>query len=157
MLPLDKRIFTYEKLAEEELILAVPASYKPFQTQSMTGLKYPAINVKDINEHSFVMLTDSQFMQKQLQNLIIDYKLTLRTASVVKSLGSQIAMVRAGVGMALVPSGIERFCSTGEVSFYSFAECLPKRVTVVMWRKGRQLSTIENELKTLIKNTVLYL
>ena len=155
MLPLDDRIFSYEKVAEEELILAVPASVKPFKARSITGLRYPAIDVKDINEHSFVMLTDSQFMQKQLQNLIIDYNLTLRTAAVVKSLGSQIAMVRAGVGMALVPSGIERFCSKEEVSFYSFADCLPKRVAVVMWRKDRKLSVIENELKSVIKNVVL--
>ena len=99
------------------------------------------------------MLTDSQFMQKQLQNLIMDYKIILRTAAVVKSLGSQIAMVRAGVGMALVPSGIERFCSKEKVVFYSFAERLPKREAVVMWRKDRKLSAIENELKTIIKNS----
>lgn len=155
MLPLDDRIFSYEKVAEEEMILAVPASCEPFKTQTIVGLRYPAINVKDINRHSFVMLTDSQFMQKQLQNLVIDYKLILRTAAVVKSLGSQIAMVRAGVGMALVPSGIESFCLKEEVSFYSFAECLPKRVVVVMWRKDRKLSAIENELKSVIKNIVL--
>lgn len=155
MLPLDGRIFSYEKVAEEELILAVPASYKSFQTQAIAGLRYPAINVKDIDEHSFVMLTDSQFMQKQLQNLIMDYKLTLRIAAIVKSLSSQISMVREGVGMALVPSGIERFCSNKEVSFYSFAERLPKREAVVMWRKDRKLSVIENELKAIIKNSAL--
>ena len=155
MLPLDGRIFSYEKVAEEELILAVPASYKLFRTQAIAGLRYPAINVKDIDGHSFVMLTESQFMQKQLQNLIMEYMLTLRTAAVVKSLGAQIAMVRAGVGMALVPSGIERFCSKEEVSFYSFAECLPRREAVVMWRKDRKLSAIENELKNIIKNSAL--
>ena len=155
MLPLDGRIFSYEKVAEEELLLAVPASYNLFQTQVVAGLRYSAINVKDIDGHPFVMLTESQFMQKQLQNLIMDYKLTLRTAAVVKSLGSQISMVRAGVGIALVPSGIERFCSKEEVVFYSFAERLPKREAVVMWRKDRKLSAIENELKAIIKNSAL--
>lgn len=36
--------------------------------------------------------------------------------SVVKSLKMQIEFVKAGVGMAMMPSGIERFCTGQSIS-----------------------------------------
>ena len=97
------------------------------------------------------MLTSAQFMQRRLEELSEDLGLTLHTAAVVKSLEAQIAMVRAGVGMALMPTGIERFCAPGEVVFYSFLQPLPKRELVMMWRKDRKLSRAAEELKRVIR------
>jgi DNA-binding transcriptional LysR family regulator len=71
---------------------------------------------------------------------------------VVKSLEAQIAMVRAGVGMALLPSGIERFCSPNEVTYYSFKQDLPKRDVVVMWQRDRQLNQVTRDLIDMMKN-----
>ena len=68
----------------------------------------------------------------------------------MKSLEAQIEFVKAGVGMALMPSGIDRFCKQGEVLFYSFTEDLPKREVILMWQKNRQLSKTTEELKQLI-------
>lgn len=150
LLPIDKRIFNYEKVVEEELILAVPASYKPFPTTDVTERKYPAVDASVLNDRSLIMLTDTQFMQKQLDNLAIDYKLTIYPAAIVKSLEAKIEMVKAGVGMALMPSGIERFCKDAEVNFYSFTAPLPKREVVVMWRKDQKLSKTAEELKDVI-------
>ena len=92
------------------------------------------------------MITESQVMQKALNSLCLEHKLNIHTAAVVKSLEAQIAMVRAGVGVALVPTGIERFCSGNEVRFYSFTQQLPKRKVVAMWRKDRYLSQASRDL-----------
>ena len=92
------------------------------------------------------MLTDAQFMQKQLENLRIDFKLSLHPAVIVKSLEAQIEMVKAGVGMALMPSGIERFCKDESVMFYSFTNTLAKREVVLIWLKERKLSRAAQEL-----------
>lgn len=154
LLPVDERLFSWEKVAEEELILAVPVSHAPFPTVSLPERRYPAVDAKTIDGQNFVMLTDVQFMQKQLENLSVDYRLAVRPAAVVKSLEAQIQMVKAGVGMALVPSGIERFCKSGEVTFYSFTDSLPKREIVVMWRKDRKLSKVAEELKEVIHSIV---
>ena len=151
LLPLDGRIFEWEKVAEEELVLSVPASMPVFQTVDIPDRKYPAVSVKALNRQELVMLTDTQYIQKQLLSLAMDCQLELRTAAVVKSLEAQIAMVRAGVGMALLPSGIERFCNPGEVTFYSFIQPVPKRELVVMWRRDRQLSQVACELKDIIR------
>ncbi len=152
LLPLDERLFMWENVTEEELILAVPASMPRLETCDIPDRKYPAVDARALDGQSMVMLTDAQYMQKQLTELAVGHSLTLETAAVVKSLEAQIAMVRAGVGMALMPSGIERFCNPSGVTFYSFRQPLPKRKLVVMWRRDRKLSGAAEELKQLIRD-----
>ncbi len=148
MLPIDSELFSYEKVLEEELVLAVPASCQALPCTP--GPKRECVDIEALNNKSLVMLTDGQFMQKQLNSLILSHHLNVAPAAVVKSLEAQIEFVKAGVGMALMPSGIERFCSHHEVKFYSFVQKLPSREVVVMWRKDRKLSGIEEELKNVI-------
>ena len=150
LLPIDGRMFKWEKVVEEELILAVPAAYPLLPATAKPGRKYRAVEVSVLNGQSLVMLTDTQYMQKQLQDILVEKKISINTAAVVKSLEAQIEFVKAGVGMALVPSGIERFCNDGSVTFYSFADQLPKREVVVMWRKDQKLSNVAEELKNVI-------
>lgn len=150
LLPIDNRLFHYEKVVEEELILAVPSSYPAFPTTEVKDRKHPAVDASVLNGKSLIMLTDAQFMQKQLENIVLDHKLSIHPAAIVKSLEAQIEMVKAGVGMALMPSGIERFCKPGNVVFYSFTAPLPKREVVVMWRKDQKLSKTAEELKNVI-------
>lgn len=150
LLPIDDRLFRWEKIVEEELILAVPSSYSPFTTTTVPDRKHPAVDASVLNGKSMIMLTDAQFMQKQLENLLLDHHLSVHPAAIVKSLEAQIEFVKAGVGMALMPSGIERFCKPGDAVFYSFTESLPRREVVVMWRKDQKLSKTAEELKTVI-------
>ena len=149
--PVEGKRFTIEKVLEEELLLAVPAHYDQFAAASLPDRKYPAIKAKEIDKRSFIRLTDTQFMQRQLDDLCLNYGLSIQTAAIVKSLEAQIEFVKAGVGMALVPSGIELFCKDDSVRFYSFEDPLPKREVVVMWRKDRRLSKAAEDLKTVIK------
>lgn len=153
MLPVDERVFAYESIVDEELVLAVPADASPLSSVSLPDRKYPAVDTKQLNGLSFIMITESQFMQKALNRLCLDHNLNIRTAAVVKSLEAQIAMVRAGVGVALVPTGIERFCNDNEVRFYSFTQPLPKRKVVAMWRKDRYLSQAARDLIEAMKKT----
>lgn len=116
LLPIDKRLFNYEKVVEEELILAVPPSYPSFQTTKVQDRKHPSVDAVVLDGKRLVMLTYAQFLQKQLENLLIDNHLKVSVAAVVKSLEAQIEFVKAGVGMALMPSGIERFCKDSDVT-----------------------------------------
>ena len=150
LLPIDGRVFNWEKVVEEELILAVPSSYPQFSATVVPDRKYKSVEAAVLDGKSLVTLTDTQYMQKQLQNILIEKKISINTAAIVKSLEAQIEFVKAGVGMALMPSGIERFCNDGSVTFYSFTDPLPKREVVVMWRKDRKLSKVAAELKEVI-------
>ena len=150
MLPVDTRLFCYETVVDEELLLAVPESYPRLAAKELPGRKYPAVNINALNGQSLVMLTDTQFMQMQLDSLCLDYHISIQAAAIVKSLEAQIQMVKAGVGMAFVPGGIERFCNQNEVRFYSFAEELPRRQAAVVWRKDQKLSQVAEKLKSVI-------
>lgn len=150
LLPLDEHLFTFEKVVEEELILAVPGTYPQFSTIDLVDRKHPAVDAGVLKDQKLVMLTEGQFMQKQLQSLLLETKIKVHEAAVVKSLEAQIEFVKAGVGMALMPSGIERFCTDQSVAFYSFTNPLPKREVVVMWRKDMKLSKTAEELKNVI-------
>ncbi len=150
MLPIDGRLFNWEKIMEEELVLAVPAVFPSLPAKAIQDRKYMAVDAGVLEGQSLVTLTDTQYMQKQLQYILIDKEISIYTAAIVKSLEAQIEFVKAGVGMALVPSGIERFCKPEEVTFYSFTDPLPKRQVVVMWRKDRKLSKVAMELKNVI-------
>ena len=150
LLPIDGRTFNWEKVVEEELILAVPSSHPSLPAKATPDRKYKVVDAVVLDGQSLVMLTETQYMQKQLQNILIEKKININTAAVVKSLEAQIEFVKAGIGMALMPSGIERFCHDGSVAFYSFTDSLPKREVVVMWRKDRKLSKVAMELKNVI-------
>ena len=106
-----------------------------------------------LRDHPLVMLTETQYMQKQLDDLLYDGENGAVPAVVVKSLEAQIEMVRSGVGMAVVPSGVRRFCGDGSVCFYSFSDQRVKREPAVIWRKGVRLSETAKELIEIIKNT----
>ena len=149
--PIDEHIFTCEKIAEEELILAVPSSFPHLPAKEMQGRRYPAVDAALLGGQPFVMITEAQLMQRALDGLAFEHRLSLKKAAVVKSLEAQIAMVRAGVGMALLPSGIEHFCAEGEVRFYSLQQELPKREVVAVWRKDRKLSLAAEELVRCMK------
>ncbi len=151
MLPVDEKVFSYEKIMEEEMILAVPADYPVIASSAVPDRRYPAIDVRALDGGSFVMITDSQVMQQALNAMCEEYCLDLKKAAVVKALEAQINMVRKGIGMAVVPTGIERFCGEGEVRFYSFAQELPRRTVVAMWRKDRKQPRVVTDLIDVIK------
>ncbi len=150
LLPVDGRLFRWEKIMEEELILAVPAGYPQFPAVKTDDRMFPAVGTGVLDGQPLVMLTGAQYMQKQLDNLCLDKKISVRPAAVVKSLEAQIEFVKAGIGMALVPGGIGRFCKDGSVVFYSFTDRLPRREVVLMWRKDMKMSKVAEELKEVI-------
>ena len=46
LLPIDERLFSFEKVMEEELVLAVPGSYPHLPATTIYGRKFGAIDVK---------------------------------------------------------------------------------------------------------------
>ena len=153
MLPIDEAVFSYEKIAEEELILAVPSQFGKLKATTLPNRKHLAIDVTTLDKQPLVVLTEGQVMQQFLEGLCEKFNFSVKKAAVVKSLEAQIAMVRAGVGMALVPSGIEGFCATDEVDFYSFSQELPRRNVVAMWRKDKPLNKAASSLLQIMRET----
>ena len=152
MLPVDPLFFEVEKVKEEELLLAVPASFSEefAEEGAPMGKQFPLTSIRKLDGQRLVLLSEGQYMREMLERLSVEYRFSVRPAAVVKSIEAQIEMVKAGIGMAIVPSGIEHFAAHGEVRFYEFREDLPKREVAVMWRKGQPLSETAKELKELL-------
>jgi len=151
MLPIDEKIFTYEKICEEELLIAAPADFPVLDAVKKDGCKYPAVDFSCLSCKPFVMLTEGQLMQQQLDSLCDSLGIEVKIGAVVKSLEAQIAMVREGLGFALVPSGTEGFCKDNDVRFYSIANTTQKRQVVAMWRKDKPLNMAAQSLVKITK------
>ncbi len=143
-MPVNEKLFSYEKIFDEELILAVPSERaKSFQAEAVDGRKYPAIDVTALNGEPFVMITDAQIMARALYELCEDYGITAEPAVRVKSLEAQIAMVKAGLGLALVPTGVMGFDDACDgIAYFSLKEALPHREVVAVYRKDVPLTRI---------------
>ncbi|MBE6584701.1 MAG: LysR family transcriptional regulator [Ruminococcaceae bacterium] len=151
MLPVNEQLFDYEKICEEEMVLAVPAAYPRMQTSNAKNRAYDAVNVGQIHGKSFIAITETQFMQRAFDSMCAKYGVIVQKCVTVKSLEAQIAMVKAGLGMAFVPGEIKSFCKDDEVVFYSFEEDIPRREIVVVWRKDGALTKVSRELIQIMK------
>ena len=152
MLPVDETAFEYEKIYDEEIVLAAPASYPELDAINMPERKYPAVGFTKIDGQKFVLLTEGQFMQRIFNSLCVDHGTSVKTEVVVKNLETQIAMVRAGVGMACVSSDAHSMDYDGSIRFYSFVQDLPRRKVVAVWRREVALTNIQKDLVDTIKN-----
>lgn len=156
-LPIDERKFCYELIMEEELVIAVPQNSALSQklcanSEQAEERRYPVIDVSLLNHEEFVMITEAQVMQKHLNNLCLEHGLELKKAAVVKSLEAQIAMVRRGIGAALVPTGILEVGEIDEkVNYFSLKQELPFRQVVVIYRKEQYLSKVQREFIDIMK------
>lgn len=156
-LPVNENIFEYDVVMDEEIVLAVKKDCKldRFLKENATVSKdriHSMIDITLLKGKEFVMVPDNQTMQKELNKLILKYDLDLKTAAVVKRLESQIEMVAAGVGSAIVPAGIKkskRFFSN--ISCYSFSQEIIKRSLAVAYKKDKYLSKPMNDLIKILK------
>lgn len=157
-LPVDERLYDYNVIVEEEVFIAVPKGSrldKTLEAQALTveGRRYGAIDIGLLNHESFVMITETQIMQKKLHDICTDYKLELNTAAVVRSLEAQIAMVREGIGVALVPTGIDKFVTRDDkINYYSLVQEIPRRKVVAMYNKDRCLPKYVKDFIEVMQN-----
>ena len=151
MLPVDENLFEYEKIFDEEIVLAVPARLFELDSKKKQGSKYPAIDFRCLNGKEFVMLTEMQYMQRVFDNMCAEYGVVAHRNVSVKSLETQIEMVKAGLGMAVVPDGVRAFCDEDEVRFYSFEQDMPSRKVVAVWRRDVEPTSLVRELIDIIK------
>lgn len=153
-LPVDETQFCYDVVMEEEILLAVKKdSVLELRLQKKTGDGKKLDDISLLDGEPFVMLTEQQMMQKELLNLCQRFNIQCKTAVVVKSLEAQIEMVSAGIGCAIVPTGIRKSARLEkEIAFYSFSQKMPKRTLAVVYQKEKYLSKPMRDLIEIIKD-----
>jgi len=147
--PIDENLFLYEKIMDEEVVLAVPEN-KVFESVTADDRKYKTVDISLLNGERIITLSDDQIMQRMLDDLCKKHGITYNTSIVCTSINAQIAMVREGLGVALVPSGIRNNTGKG-IEYYSIKQELPLRKIVAAYRKGQYISKPIKDLIEVLK------
>lgn len=155
-LPVDEKIFSYDFIMHEDVLVAVPAKSELCDNlRRMSDIKtdreYPTLDVVDLDGEAFVMLGETQKMQHTLEDISDKYGITFHKAVECRSIEAQIAMVKAGMGIAFVPSSIAKVANDSKISFFSLKQDIGGRDIVVAYRKGQYLSKPAEELKRIMK------
>ena len=154
-LPVDENKFEYELMMQEEVILAVPkisavnVSLQNKQKQDEAHT-FPVVDIRSIDGADYVSLTETQPTQILMNGFCKEYELTVRTAVRCMSIETQFSMVKAGIGLALIPSSIAKYVDTDSVAFYSIEQETPDRKMAVIYRKGQYLSEAALALKEIM-------
>ena len=147
--PANEKLYNVEKIMDEEVVLAVPEGTR-MQALDMKGRKYPAVDIHAIDGAQMITLSDTQIMQRTLNDICAGYDLRYHVTVDCRSIEAQLAMVRSGLGMALVPSGIDRSNRQG-VNYYSIVQPLPRRDIVVIYRKELYLTGFMRDMIDILK------
>lgn len=145
-LPVDEDTFISESLFVEENVVAVPSSLH-LQAEDHNRM-FPTITSTALNGLPFAMLNEDHLMQRELEDLIRQYKLHLRKEVECSSLEALVEMVREGIGAAFIPGCLAK--DAPGISYYSIRETVPERKIIVMYRKGQYLSKAVISLKRLM-------
>ena len=155
-LPVNEKLFSYKMIMKEEVLLAVnkeTALYEKLQATVVhtEGRKYPAVDLTKLDGEKFVVLAENQAMQIVLDEACEKAGVKVKIAVECRTIETQFAMVRAGIGAAFIPSGIAYFSNAEKVAFFSFIQPVPYRDMAVVYRKEQYLSkAVENLIQLLL-------
>lgn len=157
-LPINEKLFTYEEIFTEELVLAVPTAWAhKFKAEKTEGRRHSAVSIRSLDGEPFVTITESQMMARALSELCENNGITVKGAVVVKSLAAQVAMVKAGLGLALLPSGTEALEESRDgIAYFSLKEETPCRKVVAVYRKDCPPSHLARDLIDTLKRVALH-
>ncbi len=149
-LPIDRSLLNAEIVLHEEILIAVPKNSSLYRKLvekcvRMEGRKYPAVDIRLLDDENFVMLRPMQAMQKMLNALCDEYDFRPKEVITVQGSDAKLNMVRAGLGAALIPEGADVKVSEEEgaedrVVYFSVIQELPRREVAVVWRKEHRLT-----------------
>ena len=157
-LPINEKLFDYEEIFTEELVLAVPTAWAhKFKAKKVEERRHSAVSIRSLDEKPFVTITESQIMARALSELCENNGITVKDAVVVKSLAAQVAMVKAGLGLALLPAGTETLEESRDgIPYFSLKEDTPCRTVVAVYRKDFPPSRRARDLIDTLKRVALH-
>lgn len=135
----------YRKLVSEPLIAAVPESWLAEKRLSLSGGKLPAANVIASPLVIFPKRSAPAFYE-----LVMDYYATrggqARIVQEAIQMQTIIALVSAGMGIALVPASLRHLARTG-VRYVDLPEGAPMLETGIAWRRDETAPTLTRFLE----------
>lgn len=143
-LPIHDDRFVVRELFAEELLLAVPPGHRLARRR--------AVKAADLNGERLIVLKEGHCLGDQVLNFCergdLHPKISFRSAQ----LETIQALVRAGVGVSLIPAMAVRDNDPDGLTYRSFVAPRPGRKIVTLWPRQRPPSRAATEFIEMIKN-----
>ncbi|VBB08321.1 transcription regulator hth lysr [Lucifera butyrica] len=156
LLPINTKLFDYEELFQEELLLALPPNHPlciKFQRQPGDYLNPPQIKLQDVRETPFILMDKGQKLHNVFFDLCNKAEFKPRILLETQSMNAAQALVGAGMGAALLPDTLIRASNISKNPCY-FSLCpMPLRTVIVAYCKSRYLSKAAVEFINLMKQS----
>lgn len=141
--------FVREKIGEEETVLAVCEEFfKDLSLKNVKGEQYPVFDVSKLSGVSVISGSENQTGQRVLEKLEDKYGLKCKIDILVKRYEMQLELVRAGLGVAVIPNGLDE----GDgVKYLSLGEDKEKRDIYAIVRKNGKTTSVCRDFIELLK------
>ena len=154
-LPVDTGKFSFDLMMREEVILAVPRALPVYNRLAASAVPmpdrlYPAVDITALRGAPYVCLTETQPTQKQLASFRHEFGFEVEIAARCMSIETQYSLVKAGAGLALLPSSIAKYSADTSVAFFSVRQEIPERDMAVIYRKNQYLSKAARALRDIL-------
>lgn len=154
LLPINTKVFDYEELFQEELLLSLPPNHPLSLRYKRTPGDYhepPRIRLKAVADTPFILMDQGQKLHDTLFSLCSKARFTPKILLETQSMNAAQALVGAGMGAALLPDTLIRASSIDKNPCYFSLSPAPKRTVIVAFAKGRYLSQAAREFIQLMK------
>lgn len=130
------------RLFQEELLIAAPNTHP--------ACNLPKVKTGAINEHDLILLSEGNCLRDQTMKLCKQGEAS--NALACEQLPTQLSMVQAGLGIAIVPEMAVKDIAPQGMSFLRFAKPAPKRLIGLLKRRGSKLSLAGQEFVKRLKS-----
>jgi len=140
--------FTYcsEPLYDEKIVLAVTPDFSP------ANEAVEEVDLADFADAPFVMMEEGQFLYNITHDLCKRSGFVPKTVVECYNLETALHMVKAGVGIAIIPDLMSRL--VGGLNYYNIKGLTPQSQISVVYRRDRHLTKEAKELIELIKSNI---
>lgn len=142
LLPIDEKLFDYEILFEERMLLALPPTHPIAEKLKLIAGDHtytPHIDVADLRDTPFIQMGKSHKLHQMLLNLCHEAGFTPHVIFETDSMTTAQALAGAGIGVTLLPETLIRANHFEHEPCYCAPNVNASRTVLVVYRKERYL------------------
>lgn len=153
--PVDKKIFNYEVVQEEEIVIAVNKKTELYRSleneaEKIDGKQFPAVDIHLADGHDFAMLAPYMPMRTITDDMLSRFGVEVREKVQVSSNEALLSVVHSETCASFIPSGLTGF-ETEETAFFSIKQEVGVRSVAAIYRKDQYLSKPTMDLIKIFK------
>lgn len=141
--PIDTKYFSAQKLFDEELIIALPATHSLAQSCHLPNCKQkelPEISLTALKDTPFIQMHTEQKLHNGLIVLCSNAGFTPNIVMTTSSMETAQALAGAGLGATMLPAILTQNFQPTPAPCYAALDTHPKREVMLAWRNKRYLS-----------------